>query len=319
MTLARTLAATACVLMGFLCLSPLSEAGGRSTYDAPPPAASQIPFTYGTDRVIVVMDGSVNIRRSDLKAYVDDAAQAVIKIYGRLPVPLTIVRVEVTNGDSVGFATSTYLDESDYGLIELSLGRDTSRASLNKSWTLTHELLHLGFPIVEKSKRWLAEGIATYEEPVARVRTGMTSAEEMWADLIKNAPSGLPQRDQGLNYTRSWGRVYWGGALYCLLADIEIRKQTRNKFGLEHALRGIARSGGTAASDWNARQAIDAGDQALNLTVLQDLYTKMALNPGSIDLHQLWSQLGIIESNGGITFDDSAPLASIRKAIENGS
>jgi len=113
--------------------------------------------------------------------------------------------------------------------------------------------------------------------------------------------------------------VYWGGALYCLLADIEIRKQTKNRFGLEHALRGIARSGGTAASDWNAHQAISAGDQALNLTVLQDLYTKMALNPGSINLPQLWNKLGIVENNGVISFDDSAPLAAIRKAIESGS
>ena len=41
-------------------------------------------------------------------------------------------------------------------------------------------------------------------------------------------PKGLPQAgDQGLDNTGTWGREYWGGAMFCLLADIEIRKATK--------------------------------------------------------------------------------------------
>jgi hypothetical protein len=67
----------------------------------------------------------------------------------------------------------------------------------------------------------------------------------MWADLVRDMPKGLPEPgDQGLDNTHTWGRTYWGGALFCFLADIEIRKQTKNEKGLQDALRGILNAGG---------------------------------------------------------------------------
>ena len=45
--------------------------------------------------------------------------------------------------------------------------------------------------------------------------------------MMRDMPKGLPQAgDQGLDNTATWGRKYWGGAMFCLLADIEIRKAT---------------------------------------------------------------------------------------------
>ncbi|MFA6210260.1 MAG: hypothetical protein WCT03_10040 [Candidatus Obscuribacterales bacterium] len=283
-------------------------------------SGNNLEFLFAGQKVLVTVSGKLNISQSDLRAYVSDAALAVGKIYGQIPVKRTVIRIEATDGHQVGFATSTYDDEADYGLIEISMGRDTSRETLNQSWTLTHEMLHLGFPIVERSKRWLAEGIATYEEPIGRLRMGMVSAEEVWEDLVRHAPAGLPKPgDGGLNNSGSWGRTYWGGAIYCLLADIEIRQKTANKYGLEHALRGIASGGGTARSNWSARQALAAGDKSIGLDVLTKRYREMAHEPKSVDLASLWKQLGIKKVGTGIVFDDSAPLANIRKAIEAGS
>jgi len=34
------------------------------------------------------------------------------------------------------------------------------------------------------------------------------------------------------------GPHYWGGALFCLQADLEVRKRTGNAKGLQDALRG---------------------------------------------------------------------------------
>ena len=51
--------------------------------------------------------------------------------------------------------------------------------------------------------------------------------------------------DRGLDRTRTWGRTYWGGALFCLMADVEIRKQTGNRVGLQDALRTILSAGGS--------------------------------------------------------------------------
>src|SRR5260370_683666 len=114
---------------------------------------------------------------------------------------------------------------------------------------MTHEMIHLTFPSVAEKHHWIEEGIATYVEPIARIRAGRLNASQMWADLMRDIPQGLPAAgDQGLDNTRTWGRTYWGGALFCLLADIGIRKHTGNAKGLQDALRAINRAGGTTGT-----------------------------------------------------------------------
>jgi hypothetical protein len=41
----------------------------------------------------------------------------------------------------------------------------------------------------------------------------------------------------------------------------------------------------------------------------------MGLAPGSVDLPQLWRRLGVRTASGRVTFDDSAPLAAVRRSI----
>ena len=84
-----------------------------------------------------------------------------------------------------------------------------------------HELTHLAFPTVPRQQLWIAEGLATYLEPIARARVGDLAAEKVWRDLVDGLPQGEPESgDRGLDRTRTWGRIYWGGALYCMLADL---------------------------------------------------------------------------------------------------
>jgi hypothetical protein len=57
------------------------------------------------------------------------------------------------------------------------------------------------------------------------------------------------------------------------------------------------------------------GDKATGTTVLSDLYAQMKDAPVNVDLDELWRRLGIVSGNGGMSFDDRAPLAEVRKAI----
>ena len=170
---------------------------------------------------------------------------------------------------------------------------------------------HLGVPDA---------GIATYTEPLGRMRRGIISREQVWKDLVEGTPKGQPQAgDLGLNRTNTWGRTYWGGAIYCLLADIEIRKRSENRFGLEHALRGIMESGANAESDLlSAPEILTLGDLSTRNSVLTELYEAMKETPVTVDLSKIWQELGITVCGDSIKFDDNAPLANIRKAIENG-
>jgi hypothetical protein len=138
----------------------------------------------------------------------------------------------------------------------------------------------------------------------------------MWLDLVRDMPQGLPQPgDRGLDHTHTWGRTYWGGALFCLLADVEIRRQTNNAQGLEHALRGILDAGGDIRKEWNLQDALAVGDRAVGVSVLQPLYAKMKDKPVSVDLGTLWAQLGVQSDGASVRCDDSATLSAIRRAI----
>src|SRR5260370_11557077 len=95
----------------------------------------------------------------------------------------------------------------------------------------------------------MEEGIDTYVEPIVRAYVGRLTCEQVWGDMVRDMPQGLPEAgDQGLDNTRTWGRTYWGGAIFCLLADIGIRKHTGNAKGLQDALRAINRAGGTTGT-----------------------------------------------------------------------
>ncbi len=277
----------------------------------------QLVSVDGAEIYFVVGRGDLSVSRADLAHYVRDAARAVVAYYGYFPVQRAVVQFVPSDDDGIGLGTSTYNDDENYGAIIINIGENTTRRQLRDSWTLTHELMHLGFPVVSHHSRWLAEGIATYVEPIGRMRIGNLSREEVWADLLHNLHKGLPTRgDRGLHFSHNFDRVYWGGALYCLLADVEIRQRTNNKKGLEDALRSIAKQGGTAASDWDAEDAVVAGDKGIGVNVMQNLYEKMADKPVSIDVLSLLRKLGVVKAGESVRFDETAPLASVRRAID---
>jgi predicted metalloprotease with PDZ domain len=101
-------------------------------------------------------------------------------------------------------------------------------------------MVHLALPSLAERHHWLEEGLATYVEPIARARAGILTPERVWRDFIDGLPQGQPESpDRGLDGTPTWGRTYWGGALFCLRPDVTIRQRTDNRMGLEHCLRAI--------------------------------------------------------------------------------
>ena len=218
-------------------------------------------------------------------------------------------------GNSGVHSGVTYPDDDGY--THISVGADTSVAQLNDDWMLTHEMIHLAFPSMKRRHHWIEEGISVYVEPIARVQAGQLSAERMWHDVVRDMPQGEPESDDhGLDQTHTWGRTYWGGAMFCLVADVRIRQQTKNQKGLQDALRGILNAGGTINEDWEIERAFAVGDKATGTTVLTDLYREMADKPSPVDLPAMWKQLGISqESSGAVKFDPHAPLAEVRVGI----
>jgi hypothetical protein len=273
----------------------------------------------GNSRIDVIQeDGALSVPSNELLDWVRAAAESVSTYYQRFPVAHVVLRIVPSDGQGVRGGRTNGAE--DGGRIRIHVGKNTTAAQLHSDWMLTHEMVHLAFPSVADEHHWIEEGIATYVEPIARVRAKKFDAQEMWFEVVRDLHQGLPAAgDQGLDRTHTWGRTYWGGALFCLLADIEIRKQTDNKKGLDDALRGILLAGGEIRHDWPLDKALEAGDRAAGVTVLKTLYDKMKNDPYPVDLPLLWQQLGITLDSHTVRFIDTAPLAAIRDRITYGT
>jgi hypothetical protein len=267
----------------------------------------------GSTIAATVTANALKVSDSQLQQWVQKAADAVVAYYGHYPVPHLALQIRSFDGKGVrGGQTFS----RGGGFIRIAVGTETTQEDLASDWMLTHEMVHLTFPNMPEEHHWLEEGIATYVEPIARIQAGQFNAQRMWFEVLRDMPKGLPQSgDRGLDRTHTWGRTYWGGALFCFLADIEIRKQTQNKKGLQDALRGILSAGGDMRQDWQLEKALTAGDRAVGADVLMKLCGQMSNNPMPVDLAALWQQLGIQQQNGSVQLNDTAPLAAIRRAI----
>ena len=273
----------------------------------------------GASRIDVhVESGPMQLSNQDLMQWVRMASDSVATYYGRFPVPALALRIIPSGGRGVGGGKT--FGAQDGGRITIHVGGETTMNGLNNDWMLTHEMVHLSFPSMADDHHWIEEGIATYVEPIARVRAKHMDAHEMWFELVRDLHQGLPQPgDEGLDNTHTWGRTYWGGALFCFLADIEIHKQTRNRKGLDDALRAILEAGGDIRYDWPIDKALKVGDQATGVAVLLPLYQKMKSEPYDVDLGAMWKQLGVERDGSTVQFIDTAPLAKTREAITFGS
>jgi hypothetical protein len=304
-----------------------SPDGAADSFEAQTAAIDSVTFAvFGPFRVQVVTQGKARIEvvsapsglalgESGALAWVKSATDGIANYYESFPAAHTLIVIApgyapVTRGETLG-------DGGPAIVVRAASGFEAG--AIRDDWVVTHELVHATLPTLGRAHAWLEEGIATYVEPIVRVRAGLLSESQYWHDLIEGIPQGLPQPgDEGLERTHTWGRTYWGGALFCLVADVRIREATGDARSFDDALRGIAGHGVDVESHWSIERFIDAGDRATGTTVLTDLYRTLALAPGTIELAKLWARLGVRPPRvrgQPVTFDDTAPLAAIRRAI----
>jgi hypothetical protein len=287
--------------------------GDRMPYDA----FDRLPRTdldvSGGTIHVAFAPGDIALPREKIFDWIRASARAVSTYYGRFPVSsLRLLLVPVDGARVRGGTTWGYRGAA----IRLPFGRDSSEADLKRDWVIVHEMVHTALPDLDDRYNWLSEGLAVYVEPIARVQAGDLTAQEIWQAMMRDMPKGLPQAgDQGLDNTDTWGRKYWGGAMFCLLADIEIRRRTSNKLGLQDAMRGVLAAGGNHEKDWPIDRVLTTADKAVGVDVLTHLHNEMGPKPVTPDLAALWRDLGLKAQGESLEFDDTAPLAAIRKAI----
>jgi hypothetical protein len=257
--------------------------------------------------------GEIALPKEKVLDWVKTSARAVATFYGRFPVSELKLLIVPASGPRVrGGTTWGYRGAA----IRVMFGSDASENDLRRDWVMVHEMVHLALPDLAERHAWLSEGLAVYIEPIARVQAGDLTAAEIWQAMMRDMPQGLPQAgDRGLDNTDTWARRYWGGAMFCLLADIEIRKATGNRLGLQDAMRGVIAAGGNHEQNWPIARVLSTADKAVGVDVLARLHSEMGAKPVTPDLAALWRDLGLRQRGEALEFDDAAPLAAIRKAI----
>lgn len=266
--------------------------GGVLTVDVPPPLAGPAGAA--------------------LLAHLRGSADAVAAYYGTFPVPAVTVLVRATDdGEVHGSAWP-----GGPPVLRLSAGTQVTPATYRADWIVVHELTHVAFPLVDRRHHWIEEGIATYVEPWARVAAGRLAPEQVWFELARDLPQGIPANGRGLDEDGSWAATYWGGALFCFLSDLDIRKRTENRYGLRDALQAIARTGGIGAGEVHDLATVLAvGDAAVGVPVLTETWRRLGRRVDSVDLDAIWRDLGVERTADGVVLRDDAPLAAIRRSI----
>jgi hypothetical protein len=279
------------------------------------PAGSRIEVPGGV--VEVVLDGKpALLSESDLLAWVESAARAVAGYYGRYPVDRVIVTIH--GGGSGKISSGRTIGVHGVARIGISVGDRATPEDLKTNWELVHEMVHLAFPSMDGDP-WIEEGLATYVEPLVRVRAGLASANEIWKWLVWGLPKGQDAiASRGLEAGRTWAATYWGGALFAFEADLEIRRRTENRKSLDDALRGIVNAGGNVTVSWSLAKALEAGDRAAGVPVLTELFAKMRRPFAPFDLDETFQRLGVRTAALEISYDDAAPLSAIRRGITTG-
>lgn len=274
-----------------------------------------VTLEQGRSRVHVEIEGDpAPEQRAAIVAWVEDAVRAVAEYYGRFPVDAVRLAVRLQPGEDIGGGVAS--TEAGMPLIRIRVGAGAGARSFADDWELTHELVHTAFPELAPEHHWLEEGLATYVEPLARARVGLESEADVWRQLVEGLPKGQPRRgDRGLDRTPTWGRTYWGGALFCFVADVRIRERTGNRLGLRDTLRALVEDGWTMRRWARIEDVLARMDATVGAPVLTELYAQHARDAVRVDLGEMWKRLGVVYHRGRVTFDDSAPRADIRRAM----
>ena len=248
-----------------------------------------------------------------IRTWIAESASVTVPLFGRFPVDRTTLFVVPAKGeDEVVFGKVLSLAGASVVLV---VGDHMPASARHRDWVLVHELFHLGFPTFRGEGRWLGEGLATYYEPILRARAGWTTETEVFRQFAHNMPRGQAPRgsNAGLSQREDLDTIYWGGAMFCLLADVRIREETHGRRSLDDVLRAALDRGGDATHVWTVRDVVSLADSVTGTKVLSDLYERHAARGERVDLDTLMAALGV--TSAGEDMEESTPLAWIRHAI----
>jgi M61 glycyl aminopeptidase len=196
--------------------------------------------------------------------------------------------------------------------------RSFGAAELRRDWVLPHELSHLLLPLVAREDAWLPEGLATYYQELLRARAGVLSKQQALANVAEALRSAvregtgrtLAAESRDMHRTRAYRSVYWGGAGFLLIADVELRRASGGAKTLDGLLSAL-RAESSELTPRSAR-AVLAQLDALGGVTLFGALARAVETRSFPDFEPTLKALGV-RADG--TLSEAAPLATLRDAL----
>ena len=272
---------------------------------------------------VVIAEGLSPATRAAIVPGLRSAASASAHVTGRAPAThvLVIVVPEKSGEDAVRFGT---VARGGGASLLLFVTRDAALEPLRADWVAVHELSHLLHPFVARDDAWLSEGLATYYQELLRVRAGLLPEAEAWRRIADGARRGasaqhsLAREAADMFMTFEFARVYWGGAAFALLADVELRRRSNGARTLDDVIAEVHDCCSRSPKPWSARDLLVRMDAIAGTPVFTELAERYVFKPGFPDVEPVLEQLGVAVHDKQVKLDASAPAANLRTAIMSG-
>lgn len=265
---------------------------------------------------LLLLDAPLDRLPADrLDRWIGVSAEAVGRFYGGYPVRSSMIAVVPVAGRAGVLSARTAAGGGVTTAVQL--GAATDEAALAEDGLLIRAMVQAGMPYLIDDAAWLMQGIATYLEPLVRARAGWIAPEAVWGGFAREMTRGQDALVRTGMRRAGFGALSWGGALFMLMTDVEMRRATGR--GLEYCLRAIAADGGTRQQRWTTAAFVAACDRAVGLNAMAthvDLYYH---HGGPADLDRLWQSLGVVSDGETTVLRMDAEAAKIRDAILWGS
>jgi hypothetical protein len=260
---------------------------------------------------LALLEGFSERSRQAIVDWVKRTAEAEVNYWHGFTAPEMLVGLVPTPRGTVGYGRT---QPAGGVTIMIEVGENIDQRTLFNDWVLVHELVHSGMPFIRGRATWFMEGSATYIEPIIRARAGWKTEEEVWKEWVMNMPQGAGVFARGLP-AASGRENYWGGAIFMLLADLAIRRESDGARGLEDCLAGALWDGLDGAGRVSLEAYTAACNRATGTRAMGELVDRYVNANTPVDLAALWKELGVALIGGRIALDDGAPLAKWRKMI----
>ena len=276
----------------------------------------------GTLRVSIV-DGADAAARTRLDAWLARVGSAAVSAYGTLPladVQVLVVPVGAAR-EPVEFGQSTR--GQGHGLT-LFVDATQPASAFERDWVAVHEMSHLFHPYLGDRGSWLAEGLATYYQNVLRSRAGLLTPAEAWEQMDAGFARGRGatrendsalERAAGVEGHPNFMRIYWSGTAFWLEADLALRRASGNTLSVDEALKRFDACCLPDYRGWEPEAFVAKLDALVGGDVFRRTFDAYRARRDFPDLGASYRALGISRDGARLAFDDSAPDASIRRAI----